>query len=255
MTTQISFIDHYYHSPNGRLVAHMLRGHLQEVMRFPHQSDMPGEMPGEMLGFGYPYMCLPHHVSLPVLIPQEMGALASADDTGVMSVCAASDAWPFESESMDQILMTHGLEFTHDPLGCLTEACRVLKGAGQLVLMVPHRRSLWVRAEKTPFGQGRPFSKSQLTKLLHEAGFEITSLSRHLHSPPIGLAFGYGLAQLVNKIGQHGWGVFGGVMIVEATKLVYAKRPTQNQPIKALSGLFGKPAVKPRPTPKASLPK
>ena len=244
MTTQISFIDHYYHRPAGRLVAQILRADLQQKMRLSPQS--------EMIGFGYPYMCLPQHISMPVLIPEEMGALAWADETGVMSVCSSSSAWPFESESIDQIVMTHGLEFTHDPAACLTEACRVLQGAGQLILMVPHRRSLWVRAEASPFGQGQPFSKSQLTMLVQQAGFEVISIERHLHTPPLGLAFGYPVAQLLNKIGKKGWGVFGGVIVIEATKLVYAKRPAKNRPIKALSGLFGKQTAKPPATPKVS---
>lgn len=244
MTTQISFIDRYYHSPTGRLVAQMVRGKLQDAIGSFDQS--------EMIGFGYPYMCLPNHVSMPVLIPEEMGALAAFDQTGVMSVCASSATWPFESESADCIIMTHGLEFAHDPAACLTEACRVLKGAGRLVLMVPHRRSLWVRAETSPLGHGRPFSKSQLAMLVQQAGFEVMKVERHLHTPPIGLSFGYGVAQILNKIGKQGWGMFGGVIILEATKLVYAKKPPQNKPIKALSGLFGKPAAKPRPTPKTS---
>ena len=244
MTTQISFIDHYYHSMTGRLVAQMLRGPLQNAINPSAQIDR--------IGFGYPYMFLPQSIDMPVLIPEEMGALAWADPSGVMSVCASSAAWPFESESADQIIMTHGLEYAHDPAACLTEACRVLKGAGQLIVMVPHRRSLWVRNEASPFGHGRPFSKSQLLKLIKEAGFEVTKSERQLHLPPIGFSFGFGMAKLINQIGKHGWGVFGGVIILQATKLVYAKRPSQNQPIKALSGLFGKQTAKPRPTPKAT---
>ena len=43
-----------------------------------------------------------------------------------------------------------------DQQGFLDEAWRCLRGSGELVLIVPHRRGFWARSDKTPFGGGVP---------------------------------------------------------------------------------------------------
>ena len=57
------------------------------------------------------------------------------------------------------------VEFILDQNGFLLEASRVLRSAGKLILIVPHRGGLWSRAETTPFGHGTPFSKRQIFAL------------------------------------------------------------------------------------------
>ena len=96
--------------------------------------------------------------------------------------------------------------------------------AGELVLMVPNRASLWVRDDASPLGHGRPFSKGQITRLLTRAGFAITTSRRALFLPPVGASAPLRLAQAMDHLGQYGWGVFGGVMILHATKLRYATK-------------------------------
>ena len=48
----------------------------------------------------------------------------------------------------------------------LREMWRVLAPEGRLILVVPNRRGVWARLDKTPFGQGRPYSRRQLEALL-----------------------------------------------------------------------------------------
>jgi hypothetical protein len=222
--SDIARLDAFYHSEMGCLVASFLRKDISPLLRLDSQIDR--------LGFGYPFMCLPSiggaSSPIPVLIPSEMGALAYGHHDHVITASIASDAWPVASDSVNQIIISHGLEYCYDGAACLSEANRALASAGELVLMVPNRRRLWVRDEATPLGHGRPFSKGQVTKLLHKTGFRITAMSRALFLPPMAMRTPLLSARLVramDNLGHYGWGMFGAMMVVRATKLRYAQKP------------------------------
>lgn len=242
--SEIARIDQFYHEPHGRLLGSFLRSAIQPHLQLDLQIDR--------LGFGYPFMCLPS-ITMPVLVPSEMGALAYGHGDEVMTASVLSNAWPIASDSMNQIIICHGLEFCHDGTACLSEANRVLASSGELVLMTPNRRSFWVRDETTPLGHGRPFSKGQITKLLTKTGFTMTHLSRAVFLPPMGLRAPYRMAKAWNHIGQFGWGLFGGVMIIKATKLRYAKKPKGRDAVMvSLSGAL-RPVSRPASQPAAPL--
>ena len=48
------------------------------------------------------------------------------------------------------------------------EIWRVLSGNGRLLVIAPNRRGIWARFEHTPFGHGRPYTSSQLYRLLRD---------------------------------------------------------------------------------------
>lgn len=241
--TDSARLDQFYHRREGRMAAGFLRKAIRPLLGIEADIDR--------LGFGYPFMCLPSSYlaksALPVLIPSEMGALAYGSNEAVMTAAIASSSWPIASDSMNQIIMCHGLEYCHDGEGVLAEANRVLVSAGELVLMVPNRSSLWVRNEATPIGHGRPFSKGQISKLLAKTGFTITSQSRALFLPPKLLRAPPRLARGMDHLGSWGWGLFGGVILIRATKLQYATRSKgRGKVMVSLSGAFGaarRPAV------------
>lgn len=248
MASEIAHLDHFYHSQKGRMVAHFLRKMMQPSLQLEAKIDR--------VGFGYPFACLPRDIP-PVLIPSEMGALAYAarqdvmpdqpPDSGqeIITASIESDSWPLSSETMNQIIMCHGLEYCFDGEACLLEANRVLTSAGELCLIIPNRRSLWVRDDTTPLGHGRPFSKSQITKLLTKTGFEVTEVRRALFIPPFLTRLPFRLARFIDHLGAYGWGMFGGVMMVRATKLRYATKGRKARAlIPALSPAL-RPVIKP----------
>ena len=49
------------------------------------------------------------------------------------------------------------------PAALLREVWRVLAAGGRLLAVVPNRRGVWARIDTTPFGHGRPYSRSQIT--------------------------------------------------------------------------------------------
>jgi hypothetical protein len=88
-------------------------------------------------------------------------------------------------------------------------------------LVVPSRRGVWARADATPFGQGTPYSKSQLRDLLREALFSPVFWSEALYAPPFQRKFFVNSAPAIERIGAAIGLPFAGVHVVEATKQVY----------------------------------
>ena len=64
--------------------------------------------------------------------------------------------------AVDRVLLVHALEMAHDPGALLREVWRVLAAGGRLLAVVPNRRGLWARMDTTPFGHGRPYSRTQI---------------------------------------------------------------------------------------------
>lgn len=237
--TEVAHLDGFYHSKTGHVVAHFLRKQIQ--------PDLKLDTPRERLAFGYPFICLPQDCP-PVLIPSEMGALCYGALDDVKTASISSHSWPIASDAIDQLIICHGLEYCNDIPACLSEANRVLASTGELFLIVPNRRSLWVRDDKTPLGHGRPFSKGQMTKLLIKSGFEIQEVRRALFVPPFLINAPFRLARAIDKFGQYLWRLFGGVIIVRATKRRYATTPKPKAAlIPSLSPVLSppmKPAIK-----------
>ena len=95
--------------------------------------------------------------------------------------------------------------------------------------MVPNRRGLWARIDTTPFGYGRPYSRSQITRILRETLFTPKGWGEALLRAA-------GAAQLVPALGG-GLGAhrptvlspFAGVHIVEASKQAYRAIPVRRE--------------------------
>ena len=129
---------------------------------------------------------------------------------------------PLPDGCIDIVLIVHGLEFTENLSESLREVWRVIKPGGKVVIVVPNRRGLWARRDSTPFGHGRPFSRGQISRLLREAMFDPGSWAYALFVPPFNRAFLRRSAAWWERIGLRLWQGFAGVIIVEATKQVYA---------------------------------
>jgi hypothetical protein len=129
------------------------------------------------------------------------------------------------------VLLVHGLECTEQLRPMLQEVWRVLTGNGRLLVVVPNRRGLWARFDRTPFGHGHPYSPSQLSRVLRANMFTPTETTRALYVPPypwrVVLRSAYGL----EDIGARWFKQLGGVVIIEASKQIYAT--TKPPPLRA----------------------
>ena len=93
----------------------------------------------------------------------------------------------------DRVLAVHALEEADDPAALLAEIGRVMAPTGRLIVAVSSRDGVWTGAETTPFGHGRPYSRSQLESLIREADLEPAGWTRALYVPPVG-AMAYSIA-------------------------------------------------------------
>ena len=156
---------------------------------------------------------------------------------------------PLPDNSIDYALLLHAMEGVADIGALLREVWRVLKSGGRMIAVVPNRRGLWAMSDATPFGAGQPFSHSQIKNILRDNNFLPERSARALYLPPWQGA-------LWRKLGAacETWGAAllpncSGVLLVEASKQLYAPVKTARVRRKAL-GLALPVIAKPdRPVP------
>ena len=112
---------------------------------------------------------------------------------------------------------------------CCARSGAVLAAGGRLLAVVPNRRGLWARMDTTPFGHGRPYSRSQITQLLRETWFTPTGWGEALYVPPIARGWFLRSAVAWERTGATISAPFAGVHIVEATKQVYRAIPARRE--------------------------
>lgn len=153
-------------------------------------------------------------------------------------------ALPFAAGAFDRVLLVHALEEADAPALVLAEAVRVLAPAGRIILATAARGGLWARAEATPFGHGRPFTRRQLEGLVRQAGLEPSAWSQTLYVPPLRPLLG--MADGFEEVGGRIAPGFAGLILLEATRQAYARvRPSGvGARVPVASGLQPAPAAR-----------
>ena len=179
------------------------------------------------LGFAAPYLAAFRSEARPIgaLMPAELGAIAWPEQGPSCSVLVEETELPLDDEAADRLLLVHMLEWSEKSRALLREMWRVLKPNGRLLIVVPNRRGLWARVDTTPFGYGSPFSRHQLTTLLKEAMFSPEQWEYALYMPPFNWRILLRWPLFWERLGLVLWPTFSGVILVEASKQVYAVVP------------------------------
>ncbi len=228
MSLDVVDLRTFYHGRLGQVVRRILRAKIR--MRF---SDAAGL---RVLGAGFatPFLGVFRDETERVLafMPAEQGVLDWQSGRGVASALVEQDIWPLPDSAVDRIILVHALENADDPRELLRECWRCLAPGGKLLAVVPNRRGAWARLETTPFGQGRPYSRGQLTNLLREAQFAPLTWSDALMFPPIERGMVLRSALWLERVGSWGWAPFCGVHMVEAVKQVYTPARAKRKPAK-----------------------
>jgi SAM-dependent methyltransferase len=189
-------------------------------------SDVRGM---RVFGLGYvtPYLAEFRGESrcLGALMPAGFGALPWPDRGASLTALVEETELPLDDEAADRILMVHMLEWSERSRTLLREIWRVLSPDGRVLIVVPNRRGLWARVDTTPFGYGSPFSRSQLAKLLKDAMFQPEGWHYALYTPPFNWRVLTRWPAFWERLGLILWPTFSGVIMVEATKQVYAAMP------------------------------
>ncbi len=159
-------------------------------------------------------------------MPASQGALHWPPCEPSSTALVFDDELPLPDSAVDRVLMVHALEHAENPAETLREIWRVLAPNGRLVIVVPNRRGVWARLEHTPFGAGRPYSRSQLTRLLTNTNFTPNSHAEALFFPPSRKRSVLQMRQLIERFGRTSWPIFAGAIIVEAQKKIYQGLPS-----------------------------
>jgi SAM-dependent methyltransferase len=214
----VSVLRDFYASRLGAVTRKAIAQRLQTLV--PNGSGMA--VMG--LGFATPYLDLwsPQAARCAAFMPARRGVVRWPQEGPAASALVDEFDLPLSESQVDLALVVHGLELTDDPAEMLAEIWRVLAPQGRFLLVVPNRRGMWARFDTTPFGYGQPFSRPQLSKLLEAAQFVPTRWSHALFMPPFDRGFALGSAGALEKLGRRISPGFAGVVIVEATKQVYA---------------------------------
>jgi SAM-dependent methyltransferase len=180
-----------------------------------------------LLGLGYatPYLrpFLAEAERVAALMPAAQGVLGWPSEGPNRAALTEEGELPLPDFSIDRVLLVHSLEFSEQVRPLLKEVWRVLAGGGRLIVVVPNRRGIWARFDNTPFGQGSPFTPSQLSHLLREEGFTPERNAAALFVPPSVSRVLLRSAPVWEKLGERWFAAFGGVVLVEATKQIYEK--------------------------------
>ena len=243
MHSDVVDLREFYLSPAGQAVRRLLRTRLRQIW-----PNLRGEQV-VTLGYGVPLLrpFLGEAESLTAMMPAEQG-VAYWPREGPNAACLVDPKnLPLADNSVDRLLLMHALEGESEPHSLLNEAWRVLKSNGRMLLIVTNRRGLWAHSDSTPFGTGQPYSGSQIKDRLHEHGFLTDRQWNAIYMPPSTSRLTISLADSFEKYGQKLFPGFGGLLVVEAGKQLYA-------PIAAKSNFTARRLVLPLQSPVGARP-
>lgn len=177
------------------------------------------------------------------LMPGPQGVMPWPMGMPNLSVLCEETIWPLETGHVDKLIVMHGLETSENPSALLEECWRVLGPGGKALFIVPNRAGLWSRRDGTPFGFGRPYSRTQLETQLKRHSFLPERYLAALFQPPSHRRFWLKTGPIWENVGKKISSYFvGGVLMVEVSKRVHA--PTYpglpeavRRPLRALEGI------------------
>ncbi len=199
------------------------------------------------LGFCTPYLTVLGANAERVLafMPAAQGVVNWPSEGLSASALVEPTLLPLPTASVDRVVLVHALEETESPDDLLDEVARVLSPGGRMLVVAPNRRGLWARMDGTPFGHGRPFSRSQLESLMRGATFAPENWAEALYVPPLKRKLFMRSAPAWERVGSGLSLPFAGVHVIDATKQFYRRAP-----LRATRRSFAfRPVLLPQPTP------
>ena len=212
----------FYARPTGQVAQRVIRQHLRQMW-----PDVTGL---DVMGVGYttPYLGLfrPEAARTVAAMPARQGVLHWPPGEPGLTALVDESELPFPDLSMDRVLLVHSVECSENLRHMLREAWRVLSDSGRLIIIAPNRRGIWARLERSPFAHGQPYSPGQLSRLLRDNMFTPVRSRVGLFVPPSHARLVLSSARAWEEIGRRLFPAFGGVVMVEAAKEIYAGQLT-----------------------------
>ena len=237
MWTDVVDLRDFYGSPLGLAARRLIRKRIRELW-----PNVTGE---RMLGIGYatPYLAPFREEAERTLaiMPAQQGVLHWPPEGPGLVALADEAALPLPDLSVDRVLLVHAVEYSEQLRPMLREVWRVLRAGGKVMIVVPNRRGIWARLERTPFGFGHPYSGGQLSRLLRDTMFTPVRTERALYFPPSRSRMVLATAQAWERIGHRLFQAVAGVVLVEAGKQIYAASTTATKPVRRIVEIPAQP--------------
>jgi len=221
MALDVIDLQTFYASPVGQVARRILSARLRSIW-----PDLRGQA---LAGIGYAnaYLAIFRDEAerAIALMPATQGVTIWPRTGPSASALVDPFLLPLGDASLDRVIIVHALETCGNPRELLSEVWQALKPGGRIIAMAPNRRGLWARLDTTPFGQGQPFSRAQLTGLLREALFTPELWTEALFVPPLDRALVLRSAVAFERTGHALSLPFAGIHLIEAVKQVYRVLP------------------------------
>jgi SAM-dependent methyltransferase len=180
----------------------------------------------DIFGFNAMQMGLPEH---DFLGSSRMPLRFTAGNQASNIVRLCCDELPFDSGSLDLVLLPHVLEFAESPHRIIREVERVLRPEGSLIISGFNPYSLWGMRRALGRKQGYPWRGKfiglpRLKDWLALLGFEVAGGRFAAYAPPLHQAKWLERFAFLEKAGDRWWAVSGGVYFLHAIKRVAGMR-------------------------------
>lgn len=237
LTPDIVELREFYATNFGRNACALIRERLLRCW--------PSAKGETLIGIGYvaPYLkpYLEEASAVAACMPAKQGAAYWPANRANLAFLSHESELPLRENSINRVLLVHSLETSDQLSWMLREVWRVLTPGGRVMVIVPNRMGLWARSSRSPFGYGLPFSMMQLRSLVTSHDFTVMRTDSALFIPPTRSKMLWRIAGRIERAGHLLCAFFGGVLLVEAEKQVYAavRQPVTTRSYRAV------PAVKP----------
>jgi SAM-dependent methyltransferase len=165
----------------------------------------------------------------PFLDQSRIAARWTVDYDAPAQVRADPHWLPFPENSLDLVVLPHGLEFTADPHQLLREVYRAVRPEGQVVVSGFNPFSLfgakrYFGREQLPPWNGSFIAMYRLKDWLSLLGFEVTGGGLDAYVPPLASETWRARFGFFDAAGDRWWPIAGGVYYLRATKKVLGLR-------------------------------
>ena len=221
MASDVVDLHEFYGTSLGQMARRLIRRRVRRIW-----PSVSGE---RVLGFGYatPYLRPMREEAERVvaIMPAAQGVMRwPEEEPGLVTLADESDL-PLPDLAVDRVLLVHALEHSEQLRPLLREVWRVMADGGRLLAVVPNRRGIWARLDRTPFGQGLPYTIGQLSRVLRDNMFTPIQSATALFMPPTVNRFLLAWAPAWEELGERWLQTFAGVIMIEASKQVYGAVP------------------------------
>jgi len=223
MSHEVHGLAAFYASPTGVVARRVLRAALRRL--WPELRDL--EVAG--VGWAAPYLGVWGGAARSLaLVPAPLLTHPRGDlaHTAAGPCAVMPDGLvPLPDLSLDRILLVHALESAANPEALLRECWRVLRDDGRLIVVAPNRLGAWALFDHTPFGQGRPWSRGQVARLLQSRLFRVERMRPALFVPPFPQRWALAGAGVWEATGRALLPRLSGLIVAEAAKDVLGAVP------------------------------